>query len=193
MKLIVDFFNHLFRLSRTFKICLLCFIGKQNGNGKSTLLGAIVGTVRMDEGSALVAPKLNIGHLKQTAVAGSTKTVFEEAASEMTAINDVKEEIRKLEVQIADGDITDSTLNKLSEATEAFTNAGGWTQEQDVDSVLKGLGFAPDDSKRLCSDFSGGWQMRIALARLLLSKPSILLLDEPSNHVSQCTCKDFVS
>lgn len=142
-----------------------------NGCGKSTLLGAITGTVRIDEGRALVASKVKVGYLKQTAVSGSAKTVRDEAASEMQEINEEKERLARLEQLVADGDASDDTLNKLAKSQARFEDIGGFTQDQDVDVVLKGLGFQPSDSNRLVSDFSGGWQMRIALARLLLSKP----------------------
>ena len=149
-----------------------------NGCGKSTLLGAITGAVRIDDGTALVASKVKVGYLKQTAVSGSTKTVRDEAASEMQEINEEKERMARLEQQVADGDASDDTLNKLARSQARFEDIGGFTQEQDVDVVLKGLGFQPSDSNRLVSDFSGGWQMRIALARLLLSRPvSLQTLD----------------
>ena len=163
-----------------------------NGCGKSTLLGAITGTVRVDEGQALVASKVRVGYLKQTAVSGSTKTVREEAASEMDEINSAKSLLKMLETQISNGDASEKTLNDLANAQSRFADVGGWTQEQDVDLVLKGLGFQPSDSDRLCSDFSGGWQMRIALARLLLSQPDLLLLDEPSNHLDS-SARDWLA
>jgi len=119
-------------------------------------------------------------------VSGSTKTVKDEAASEMEEINSAKRWMNQLEQKIAEGDSSDKTLNDLATAQERFASAGGWTQDQDVDVVLKGLGFLPTDSDRLCSDFSGGWKMRIGLAKLLLSKPDLLLLDEPSNHLVSC-------
>ena len=154
-----------------------------NGMGKSTLLGAITGSTRMDTGIARVAPKLSVGYLRQTAVSGSTRTVFEEAASEMYAINDAKKRMEFAEAAVIQGDTSEEMMMMLDDASTEFAAAGGWTQEQEVDSVLKGLGFRPEDSKRYCTDFSGGWQMRIGLARLLLSKPNVLLLDEPSNHL----------
>lgn len=163
-----------------------------NGCGKSTLLGAITGTVRIDEGEALVASKVKVGYLKQTAVSGSTKTVREEASSEMDEINNARLLLEKLETQIANGDASEKTLNDLADAQARFADVGGWTQEQDVDLVLKGLGFQPADSDRLCSDFSGGWQMRIALARLLLSQPDLLMLDEPSNHLDS-SARDWLA
>ena len=154
-----------------------------NGAGKSTLLGALMGTVRIDEGDALIGPKTRVGYLKQTAVAGSTRTVAQEAASGMQEIEDTKLAMEAAGKIVEDGDYSEDALIKLQDTTEAFESAGGYTQEQLVESVLKGLGFTPEDSETLCSDFSGGWQMRIALAKLLLSKPSLLLLDEPSNHL----------
>jgi ATPase subunit of ABC transporter with duplicated ATPase domains len=160
--------------------------------GKSTLLGAITGTVRIDEGTALVGSKVKVGYLKQTAVSGSTKTVREEAASEMEDINKAKMEMERLEDLISNGDTSEKTLNDLARAQSRFQDVGGWTQDQDVDLVLKGLGFQPSDSQRLCSDFSGGWQMRIALARLLLSQPDLLLLDEPSNHLDS-SARDWLA
>jgi ATPase subunit of ABC transporter with duplicated ATPase domains len=137
----------------------------------------------MDKGKALVAPKVRVGYLKQSAVSGSTKTVAQEAQSEMTLIENARERLRLVSVKVEAGDFSDETLNEMGDAQEEFEQVGGYEQEQMVDSVLKGLGFEPEDSDRLCSDFSGGWQMRIALARLLLSKPTLLLLDEPSNHL----------
>ena len=130
-----------------------------------------------------MANKVKVGYLKQTAVSGSSKTVREEAASEMYEINTARLRMQKLEEQIANGDSSEKTLNDLSKAQSRFEDVGGWTQDQDVDQVLKGLGFQPLDSNRPVADFSGGWQMRIALARLLLSQPDLLLLDEPSNHL----------
>lgn len=156
------------------------------------MLGAITGSVIIDEGDALVGSKVNVGYLKQTAVSGSTKTVREEAASEMAEINNAKTRMDKLEAAIANGDASEKTLNNLAKAQSRFEDVGGWTQEQDVDQVLKGLGFQPTDSDRLCSDFSGGWQMRIALARLLLSQPDLLLLDEPSNHLDS-SARDWLA
>ena len=153
------------------------------GAGKSTLLGAITGTVRMEEGRACVAPKVKVGYLKQTAVSGSQKTVKEEAASEMTEINEARVLVKDAEKKVEEGDVSEKALNALNFANERFASVGGHTQDVMVESVLKGLGFQNSDMNRLCEDFSGGWQMRIALARLLLSSPSLLLLDEPSNHL----------
>mmetsp|Transcript_55733 Transcript_55733/g.64350 ORF Transcript_55733/g.64350 Transcript_55733/m.64350 type:complete len:650 (+) Transcript_55733:158-2107(+) len=162
-----------------------------NGAGKSTLLGAITGTVRMDEGHAFVHSGCRVGYLKQSAVSGSTKTVAEEARSEMTYIETAKLEMEETCQIVEDGDYCDEALNNLAAAQEHFETIGGYEQEALVDTVLKGLGFTPEDSDQLCSDFSGGWQMRIALARLLLSKPSLLLLDEPSNHLDS-SAKDWL-
>jgi ATP-binding cassette subfamily F protein 3 len=154
-----------------------------NGAGKSTLLGAITGTILKDEGRALVAPKTKVGYLKQTAVAGSTKTVGEEASSGMEEIVEARRVMDLASDAILNGDTSTVALQKMADTTEQFEAVGGYTQEQLVDSVLGGLGFTPADTHRACGEFSGGWQMRIALAKLLLSQPQLLLLDEPSNHL----------
>ncbi|KAG5188685.1 ABC transporter [Tribonema minus] len=184
----------------------------QNGAGKSTLLGAIAGVRRAEEGKIVVKNGARVGYLVQTAVSGSTRTVWEEAASQMDKINDARAAIEAAKAGAAEArvevDAATPPLNIINDARAAMEAAearveadtegadtkaleefldsmavyeavGGYTQDKTVAEVLTGLGFEPEDYEAPCTEFSGGWQMRIALARMLLSDSELLLLDEP--------------
>lgn len=151
-----------------------------NGSGKSSLLKALVGEVSAENGDITIGSTQQVGYLQQTAVAGSNKTIYQEAASAMKDIEDARESLEKAQAAV-ENDPSNENLAKLDAATQHYESVGGYTQEQTVSTVLKGLGF--NDMERRCDELSGGWQMRVALARLLLSQPTLLLLDEPSNHL----------
>jgi ATP-binding cassette subfamily F protein 3 len=153
----------------------------RNGTGKTTILRAIVGEQHTDGGRVTVRPGLSLGYLPQQAVSGSTLTVWDEVRSRMWRIAALQERLEAAEEAVAAG--TPGAVERLDEAMEAFRIAGGFSQEERIGEVLHGLGFAPEEWHRGCDTFSGGWQMRIALARLLLSEPDIALLDEPTNHL----------
>lgn len=149
-----------------------------NGAGKSTLLKALVGEVD-SRGKIVIGNKEQVGYLQQTAVAGSNGTVFEEASSGMRELNTAKQAMEKAQ-EVGD-------LQALERATTRFELIDGYKQEQKVASVLKGLGFTNFEMR--CHELSGGWQMRVAFARLLLSEPTLCLMDEPSNHLDAAAKK----
>mmetsp|Transcript_46102 Transcript_46102/g.108785 ORF Transcript_46102/g.108785 Transcript_46102/m.108785 type:complete len:772 (+) Transcript_46102:38-2353(+) len=153
-----------------------------NGAGKSTLLSAAAQRIPV-MGKNIMAPNMRMGYLIQSAVAGSERTAWQEASSQMIKLNKARDELEVSTAEITGGDTSERALNRMADAQTAFENAGGYNVEEKVASVLSGLGFGKDDFTKLCSDFSGGWQMKIALARLLLSEPDMLLLDEPTNHL----------
>ena len=161
----------------------------RNGAGKSTLLRAITGTggelVSISEGGISIAKKARMGYLEQKGVSGSVMTVREEVSSRMDRLKAASDAMDKAEKAVSAGDTSDQMLVELEQASVEFEAAGGFTVEQKIANVLKGLGFIEEDYDRLCAEFSGGWQMRIALARLLLSEPDLLLLDEPTNHLDK--------
>lgn len=141
--------------------------------------------VSVREGTITVAKNAQMGYLEQKGVSGSVKTVREEVSSRMERLMAATKALEIAESAVGDGDTSDEALKALEDAGIEFEAAGGYTVEQKISNVLKGLGFLEDDYDRKCSEFSGGWQMRIALARLLLSDPDLLLLDEPTNHLDK--------
>ena len=163
-------------------------VGK-NGAGKSTLLKALTGSggemINIRDGQIAVGKKARMGYLEQKGVSGSTMSVREEVSSRMDRYRAAALQMEATEKCVVDGDTSEEALTALEEATIEFEAAGGYTVNQKISSVLKGLGFLESDYDRLCAEFSGGWQMRIALARLLLSEPDLLLLDEPTNHLDK--------
>jgi len=150
-----------------------------NGCGKSTLLKAITNELLYEGDIHLGNPDNQIGYLRQTAVSGSTRTVFDEAASGMVELQSAKDALEAAQEKLtAADDATDPLLLKeLDSATKSYEALGGYTMEQKVATVLKGLGF--NDSNIRCDELSGGWQMRVAFAKLLLSEPKLCLMDEP--------------
>jgi ATP-binding cassette subfamily F protein 3 len=159
-----------------------------NGCGKSTLLRAIAeaaGGESFEDGELQISSSLKLGMLEQTAVSGSESSVREEVMSRMTAFQSAVAALAAAEKTLEDSkaECMTAELEALETAQSDFEAAGGFAVEARVAKVLTGLGFAEAEFDRPVSSFSGGWQMRVGLARLLLSDPSLLVLDEPTNHL----------
>lgn len=153
----------------------------RNGAGKTTLLRAMVGAHPPESGQVHVRGGIDIGWLQQHGVAGTARPLWDEARSGMKRLIRLRTELESAEARVSRGD--PGALEAQERALEAFRVAGGFSEDATIGGVLHGLGFDASDWKRPCNTFSGGWQMRIALARLLLASPDVLLLDEPTNHL----------
>jgi ATP-binding cassette subfamily F protein 3 len=158
-----------------------------NGAGKTTLLKMLAGLDETDSGAIVKPANLTIGYLPQDGLTHSGRTVFEETSSAFQPLLDIKAEMHDIEHRLADPSVPetehDAMLSRYSELQDRFRLDEGYSMDLRIATVLRGLGFSGEDAERPCETFSGGWQMRIALAKLLLGRPNLLLLDEPTNHL----------
>jgi ATP-binding cassette subfamily F protein 3 len=158
-----------------------------NGTGKSTLMKVLGGLESLDYGSLQQTRGMSIGYLPQEGLRLAGRTIFEECLTVFDEIRDMEQEIERLAAQLTELDHAspeyESAAERYSLLQERFHALDGYALDAQVGSVLTGLGFSKQDWARQTDEFSGGWQMRIALAKLLLAKPNLLLLDEPTNHL----------
>jgi ATP-binding cassette, subfamily F, member 3 len=158
-----------------------------NGAGKTTLLRMMAGLDEPDSGTVLKPAVLTVGYLPQDGLSHAGRSVFDEAASAFGELLAIKEEMHALEGRLGDAAIPedehDAMLHRYSDLQDRFRLRDGYSIELKTGTVLQGLGFKTADFERPTETFSGGWQMRIALAKLLLGQPNLLLLDEPTNHL----------
>ncbi len=162
-------------------------VGK-NGAGKTTLMRIIMGQFRPENGTVSLPSDSSVGYLPQEMNFHSEKGVLDETLKAFSEIQTLENQIRKLTEEITlrddyESDAYHRMTQKLAEATERYELLGGSTRMAQAEKVLLGLGFERKDFNRPLSTFSGGWQMRVELAKLLLQSPELLLLDEPTNHL----------
>ncbi len=153
-----------------------------NGAGKTTLLNIISDQDYPDEGRIVLAKGAHVGYLEQEAIEMDERTIFDEVMAAQTEVLAAERRLRVLEDELGD-DPTEAQLAAAGRARDAFEMMGGYRLEAKVRGILFGLGFGEADMARLTTEFSGGWQMRVALAKLLARNPEVLLLDEPTNHL----------
>src|SRR5262252_3989197 len=158
-----------------------------NGTGKSTLMKVLAGMDTFDYGSLIVAKGTSAGYLPQDGLTLSGRTVFAECMSVFDDLRAMEQELESLTHSMAELDHTSAEYAAVADRYERveheFRTRDGYSIEAEVGRVLMGLGFGKEDWQRQTDEFSGGWQMRLALAKLLLQKPNLLLLDEPTNHL----------
>ena len=157
-----------------------------NGAGKTTLLRMLAGEMAPDSGDIQIAREVTFGYLPQTVESFGEKTLFQEVRGALDELSLIESELTRLEKKLSSSHEA-RLLEHYAFLQETFRLRGGYTMESDVARVLDGLGFAKKDWGKTCATFSGGWQMRIALAKLLLQRPNLLLLDEPTNHLDLST------
>lgn len=165
----------------------IALVGK-NGAGKSTLLKILSGHQQPTSGTVAVQNDITIGYLPQVMVLSDEHTVMEEAEKAFDHISEMQEKIERLNNQLAERTDYESPeymelVERFTHESERFQMMGGMNYHAELERTLQGLGFAPTDFNRPTREFSGGWRMRIELAKLLLRRPDVLLLDEPTNHL----------
>ena len=158
-----------------------------NGTGKSTLMKVLAGMDSFDYGSLVIAKGTSAGYLPQDGLTLSGRTVFAECMSVFDDLRAMEKELETLTHSMAELDHTsteyEAVADRYQRVEHEFRARDGYSIEAEVGRVLMGLGFGKEDWQRQTDEFSGGWQMRLALAKLLLQKPNLLLLDEPTNHL----------
>ncbi len=173
-----------FQISKGEKIGL---VGK-NGAGKSTLLKILSAEQEIDKGNISKSERIKIGFLKQDLAFSYGKTVRQEIEESFEQLQQIKEKIEDINIQLQErtdyeSDYYLELIDMLNDLTQEFDILGGYTYTANMENVLKGLGFKKEQFDKLTDEFSGGWRMRVELAKLLLSDHDILLLDEPTNHL----------
>lgn len=165
----------------------IALMGK-NGAGKSTLLKILAGVRSATRGTISIPKDQVVAYLPQHLMTDNTRTVFEETAQAFAHLFEMEKKIDRLNEELASRTDYESEgyyalIEEVSALTEKFYAIDATNYQEDVEKILIGLGFSRNDFNRPTSDFSGGWRMRIELAKLLLQKPDVLLLDEPTNHL----------
>ena len=153
-----------------------------NGAGKSTILRIIAGELDADSGSVIIPKTMSVGYLPQEITLLDAKPAIDLVLSGRQRVLDLEDEIERLQRSV-ERDPSDENIAALGARQHEFESAGGYSLRAEAQSIMASLGFRQDELHKCTTEFSGGWQMRILLARLLLSKPDLLLLDEPTNHL----------
>lgn len=156
-----------------------------NGAGKTTLLRIIVGEMTPDDGQVVLAKDKTLGYLAQNSTVDTSHTIYEELLSVKADLLRLEEKIRECEnnMKHAEGDALEDLMKQYTSLTHAFETGGGYLYRSELVGVLKGLGFTEDEFSKPVATLSGGQKTRVALGRLLLQNPDLIILDEPTNHL----------
>ena len=157
-------------------------VGK-NGSGKTTLLRIMLNKESPDSGHLQIEKTVNIGYLAQEIVIGSKLSIVDEVKGAFPELCNLEKKIKDCSLSISENPNDEMVIEKLGEYQSRYEALGGWALDKKIKKILGGLGFREDQFNSQMEEFSGGWRMRVALARILTQKPDVLFLDEPTNHL----------